>query len=69
MDSIARVTYTNVPNKRLKKLILMIADGKMGDELVGIVTSRDIDFIEKDKMNAQVWPQVTTAGVIYTTLD
>ena len=47
----------------------MIADGKMGDELVGIVTSRDIDFIEKDKMNAQVWLQVTTAGLIYTTLN
>ena len=47
----------------------MIADGKMGDELVGIVTSRDIDFIEKDKMNAQVWPQVTIAGMIYKTLD
>ena len=67
MDSIARVTHTKCAKQTLKKLILMIADGKMGDELVGIVTSRDIDFIEKDKMNAQVWPQVTIAGMIYKT--
>ena len=47
----------------------MISDGKMGDELVGIVTSRDIDFIEKDKMNAQVWPLLVTAGMNYKILD
>lgn len=34
--------------------IPLTSNGKMGDELVGIVTSRDIDFIEKDKMNAQL---------------
>ena len=67
MDRI--VTWTKSPKQALEKLIPMISDGKMGDELVGIVTSRDIDFIEKDKMNAQVWPLLVTAGMNYKILD
>jgi len=34
--------------------IPLTSNGKMGDKLVGIVTSRDVDFVEKEKLTAKL---------------
>jgi len=49
--------------------IPLTSNGKMGDELVGIVTSRDIDFIEKDKMNAQLSEIMTPFDKLVTAAE